>query len=206
MLRITKEVMSSIKWPAAVMALGLLAVAGWSTEAAAGDYHRPYSTHDLRGTWTVKAWIDGTYLIPLPAEIVVSPGETVTVAPGDKVSVLGSLVGLVEFDGRGGIPSFRDVIKLGAVKPRAPFPLPFLPPLPEQGAGSYSVEADGTAHMAIDFVNPDGSIAANMELQCVLDRRPRQVECVIARFKTFAVDPAGFEAPVTGIFTFKRQR
>ena len=142
MLRITKEVMSSIKWPAAVMALGLLAVAGWSVEAAAGDYHRPYSTHDLRGTWTVKAWIDGTYLIPLPAEIVVSPGETVTVAPGDKVSVLGSLVGLVEFDGRGGIPSFRDVIKLGAVKPLAPFPLPFLPPLPEQGAGSYSVEAD----------------------------------------------------------------
>jgi hypothetical protein len=78
--------------------------------------------------------------------------------------------------------------------------------LPEQGTGTYYVEPDGTAQIALDFANPDGSLAANLELQCVLSRLPRQVECVIARFKTFAVDPSGFEAAVTGIFTFKQQR
>lgn len=116
------------------------------------------------------------------------------------------MVGLVKFDGEGGIPSFQDVIKLGAVRPLAPFPLPFLPPLPEQGSGSYSVEINGIAHMVLDFVNPDGSIAANLELQCVVTRYPRQADCVPGRFKTFAVDPNGFEAPITGIFTLKRQR
>ena len=197
---------TATKLPAGILAFALLVSSTWSYQASADNGRRDFSTRDLKGTWTVVAWIDSTLLIPFPAEIVSSPGVTVTVAPGDKVNVLGSLVGLVEFDGRGGIPSFQDVIKIGAVRPLAPFPLPFLPPLPEQGEGSYSVEPNGTAHMAIDLANPDGSIAANMELQCVLSRAPRQAECVIARFKTFFVDPNGFEAPVTGIFTLKRQR
>lgn len=206
MLRLIRTAVTATKLPAGILALALLLSATLSNQASADNGRRAFSTHDLRGTWTVVAWIDGTYLIPFPAEIVSSPGVTVTVAPGDKVNVLGSLVGLVEFDGRGGIRSFQDVIKLGAVRPLDPFPLPFLPPLPEQGQGTYTVEPNGTAQMAIDFANPDGSVAGNLELQCVLNRAPRQVECVIARFKTFAVDPNGFEASVTGIFTLKRQR
>ena len=206
MFNLIRIAVTTTKLHAGIFVLALFVSATLSNQASADNGPRAFSTHDLRGTWTVVAWIDSTLLIPFPAEIVTSPGVTVTVAPGDKVNILGSLVGLVEFDGRGGIPSFQDVIKIGAVRPLAPFPLPFLPPFPEQGAGTYTVEPNGTAHMAIDFVNPDNSIAANMELQCVLSRAPRQVECVIARFKTFAVDPNGFEAPVTGIFTLKRQR
>ena len=206
MIQIREFVVNATRCRKGSLVLAVLVSAMLGNQALA-DYERgDYSTRDLKGTWTVTAWIDSTLLIPFPAEIVSSPGTAVTVNPGDKVNVLGSLVGLVEFDGRGHIASFKDVIKIGAVRPLAPFPLPFLPPLPEQGSGSYSVEPDGTAHMVLDFLNPDGSIASNMELQCVVNRWPREAQCVIAMFRTFFVDPEGFDAPITGIFTLKRQR
>jgi hypothetical protein len=187
---------------------GVLVLAcGISSTNADESKHR-YAENDIRGTWTYSGWVEATLLIPFPGEVTQSTPPSSIVSPGDKVTLKGTLVGLFNFDGRGGIESFEDLFKAGGVEPISPpFPLPFLPPAPEQGHGTYSVNPDGTVELKTLIINPDDdSVAGELDYACVLNRSPRQLECIIARFKTFLVDPAGFEAPIVGLVTLRPQR
>jgi hypothetical protein len=171
------------------------------------DRARPFSDQDLKGTWTISGSIEATLLAPFPAEMTIATPPSAPIAYADKVTVRGTLVGLFSFDGHGSITKFQDLFKAGGLEPKAPFPLPFLPPAPETGSGSYSVASDGTVHLSTVIVDPMTSgKAGEAEYDCVLNRLPRQLDCMFSRFKTFAVDPNGFDAPVAGLVTLRPQR
>jgi hypothetical protein len=182
-------------------ALGLATVVG---SAVAQTSNTQYSERDVRGTWTYSGWVEATLLIPFPAEITHSAPPSSIVGPGEKVTVKGALVGLFHFDGKGTITQFNDLFKAGGLEP---VPFPFAPPAPEQGHGSYTVAPDGTVKLSTLIINPiDDSVAGEADYDCVLIRSPRQLDCIISRFKTFVVDPAGYDAPVVGQFVLRPQR
>lgn len=193
----------------ALMACVLAAAA--ATAAADDRYFRndrDFSNRDLRGTWTIAGWVEVTLLSPIPAETTHSTPPSVFVSPGDKVTIRGAMVGLFDFDGRGTITSFRDLFKAGGLEPLSPpVPFPFLPPAPETGHGEYAVEPDGIVHLATTIVDEaTGHATGEAEYDCVLNRLPRQLDCVFSRFKTYVVDPNGFEAPIVGQLTLRPQR
>jgi hypothetical protein len=166
-----------------------------------------FSEKDIRGVWTYSAWVEATLLIPLPAEMTHFTPPSQIVSPGDKVTVKGTLIGLFEFDGKGNVTSFQDLFKAGSVEPLGGFPLPYLPALPEQGSGSYTVSSDGMVEIKLTGLNPDTqNLAGETDYACVLNRSPRQLDCMFGRFKTFAVDPSGFDAPIAGQATLRPQR
>lgn len=168
---------------------------------------RRYKERDLRGRWAFSGWVEATLLIPVPGEITHSTPPSAVVVPGDKVSVKGTLVGLFEFDGKGGIPAFQDLFKAGGIEPTSPpFPLPFLPPVPEQGHGNYTVAENGTVQLFTLIINPmNDRVAGEADYDCVLSRSPKRLHCMMSRFKTYVVDETGFEAPVIGLFTLRPQ-
>jgi hypothetical protein len=171
------------------------------------DRARRFSDQDLNGTWTITGSIEATLLAPFPAEMTIATPPSALIAYGDKVTIRGTLVGLFTFDGRGSITEFQDLFKAGGLEPKGPFPLPFLPPAPEAGVGSYSVSPDGTVHLSTIIIDPMTSgTAGEAEYDCVLNRSPRQLDCMFSRFKTYAVDPTGFDAPVAGLLTLRPQR
>ena len=190
-------------------ALATIVVLGFfsAIHTAQAQSNSQYSERDIRGVWTYSGWVEATLLIPFPAEITHSTPPSAVVGPGDKVTVKGTLVGLFSFDGKGTIDAFHDLFKAGGIEPLPPFPLPFAPPAPEQGHGSYTVNPDGTVTMTTLIINPmDDSVAGEADYACVLNRSPRQLECMFSRFKTFVVDPSGFEAPVVGQVVLRPQR
>jgi hypothetical protein len=191
--------------------LGCLLTATAATamaEDALSDETREFSNRDLRGTWTLSGWVEATLLVPFPAETTHATPPSSIVSPGDKVTIRGTEVGLFTFNGRGRITAFQDLFKVGGLAPLSPpFPLPFLPPLPEAGHGSYAVMPDGTAHLSTIIIDPaTGATAGEAEYDCVLNRSPRRMECIFSRFRTYVVDPGGFDAPIVGQVTLRPQR
>jgi hypothetical protein len=185
-------------------------LASTAATAAADDRHwniRDFSNRDLSGTWTITGWVEATLLSPIPAQTTPSTPPSTYVSRGDKVTIRGAIVGLFEFDGRGTITSFRDLFKAGGLEPVSPpVPFPFVPPAPETGHGEYTVNPDGTVHLATTIVDEaTGFKAGEAEYDCILNRLPRQLECVFSRFKTYVVDPNGFEAPIVGQLTLRPQ-
>ena len=179
-----------------------------SASAFGGDSDHHYSDNKIRGIWTYSGWVEATLLVPVPGQITHAASPPSIFNPGDRVSVKGTLVGLFKFDGRGKIDSFHDLFKAGGIEPFSPpFPLPFLPPFPEQGNGSYTVNPDGTVKLSTVIINPgDGAVAGEADYDCVLNLSPKQLDCIFSRFKTYVVDPNGFEAPIVGLVTLRPQR
>jgi hypothetical protein len=195
------------------LALLTLVTVSWTCLASAvfaevSEPTRSFSTLDLRGTWTMTGWAEATLLIPFPAEITDVSGPGVPVNPGDKVAVKGTLVGLFEFDGHGRIVGFQDVFKPGGVEPLSPpFPIPWVPPLPESGHGSYLVNENGMVTLSTEIIDPaSGSLAGEVEYSCVLNRMPARLDCIFSRFKTYVVDPGGFDSAITGQVVLMPQR
>ncbi len=197
------------------LAAFLLITAAISTQAEDrySEEHRyaknhQYSEKDIRGTWTYSGWVEATLLIPFAAEITHSTPPSALVGAGEKVALKGTLVGLFTFDGKGKIAEFQDLFKAGGAEPTSPpFPLPYVPPFLEQGDGKYSVEPNGIVQLETLIINPaDGSVAGEADYACVLNRKPKRLDCMFARFKTFVVDPGGFNAPIVGRVTLRPQR
>ena len=190
--------------------IACLLAAAAATASADNRFYRnnhEFSNRDLRGTWTISGWLEATLLSPIPAQTTHSTPPSVYVSPGDKVTIRGAMVGLFDFDGRGTITSFRDLFKAGGLEPVSPpVPFPFVPPAPETGHGEYTVNPDGTVNLATTIVDEaTGFKAGEAEYDCILNRLPRQLECVFSRFKTYVVDPNGFEAPIVGQLTLRPQ-
>lgn len=190
-----------------VIILSTLAAGTAAADGAAGKRGK-FSNRDVRGIWTYAGWVEATLLVPIPGEITDSTPPSAVIVPGDKITVTGATVGLFKFNGKGAIVRFRDLFKAGGVEPMSPpFPLPFLPPAPEQGHGTYSVAPDGTVQMNTVIVDPEsGNTLGEVAYDCVMSRLPRRLDCIFSRFKTFVVDPAGFEAPIVGQITLRPQR
>ena len=188
----------------------LVAIASLATSSSlfADSDNRPFNNGNLRGTWTIAGWLEATLLVPFPGEITHSTPPSVPISPGDKITIKGSLVGLYEFDGNGGITAFKDLFKAGGGEPLSPpFPLPFLPPSPESGYGNYSVDSSGMVKLQTLIINPaDESLAGEADYDCVLNRKPQQLDCIMSRFRTYVVDPAGYHAPIVGQFTMRPRR
>jgi hypothetical protein len=192
----------------AIACLILLAASSAIADDRFGDEPRDFSNRNLKGTWVVSGWSEATLLAPLLGELTHATPPSVIVSPGDKVTIKGTLVGLFEFDGRGAISEFRDLFKAGGLEPVSPpFPLPFLPSVPEAGHGAYAVAPDGTVHLSTIIVDPaSGMTAGEAEYDCVLSLLPQQLDCMFSRFKTYVVDPGGYEAPIVGQLTMRPQR
>lgn len=192
-----------------VSLLGILIVAASSAGAddRFGNDTRDFSNRDIKGTWIYEGWVEATLLAPFPAETTHATPPSTIVSPGDAVTVRGTTVGLFTFDGRGTIEGFHDLFKVGGLKPISPpFPLPFVPPASEQGRGKYFVEPDGRVHLSTVIIDPaSGATAGEAEYDCVLNRFPRRLKCMFSRFKTYVVDPSGFEAPIIGQVTLEPQ-
>ncbi|HKJ17899.1 MAG TPA: hypothetical protein VJ984_11150 [Xanthomonadales bacterium] len=195
-----------------IPALLAIFVAVWmcatSSVYADEESQRSFRESDLRGTWTMAGWVEATLLIPFPGEITHSVGPGDPVNPGDKVALKGTLVGLFEFNGSGAIVEFNDLFKPGGIEPLSPpFPIPWVPPLTETGHGSYTVDANGMVSLSTEIIDPaSGNLAGEADYNCVLNRSPKRLDCIFARFKTYVVDPAGFDAPITGQVTMMPQR
>lgn len=206
-MNMTSNLQPSGKICCAIM-LGILVFASSITSVNADESGHRYAENDIRGTWTYSGWVEATLLIPFPGEVTHSTPPSSIVSPGDKVTLKGTLIGLFNFDGQGRIESFQDLFKAGGVEPVSPpFPLPFLPPFPEQGHGTYTVNPNGMVEMHALVIDPvDDRVVGEADYVCVLNSSPKQLDCAIARFKTFVVDPAGFEAPIAGLITLRPQR
>lgn len=193
---------------AIVTAAALLSASGALAEDGSRPDGRGFSDGALRGTWVITGWTEATLLAPIPAELTATTPPSAVVSPGDKITVRGTLVGLVDFDGHGAIPAFRNLFKAGGLEPMSPpFPLSFLPPAPEEGRGQYSVSPEGTVHISTTVVDPDsGLTVGETDYDCVLSLVPRRLDCIFSRFRTYVVDPGGFEAPIVGQVTLRPQR
>jgi hypothetical protein len=191
-----------------VITVVAFAALGASPSVFADTDSRPFSNADLRGTWTIAGWLEATLLVPFPGEITHSTPPSVPISPGDKITIKGTLVGLFEFDGNGNIKAFKDLFKAGGVEPLSPpFPLPFIPPFPESGYGTYSVDSSGMVKLQTLIINPaDDGLAGEADYDCVLNRKPKQLDCIFSRFRTYVVDPAGYHAPIVGQFTMRPRR
>ena len=176
--------------------------------ADAAAKSKAYSNGDLRGEWVWSGWVRFGAPVPFPALLVDGAPPQEQVAPGEVVGVWGAILGVMSFDGKG-LVSNENVFKPGELQPLSPpFPLPFVPPLPEVSAGSYQVSNAGTVQMQLSGrspASPEGQIDFNTDFSCVLNRKPLEMHCVFSRFQTFAVDPNGYHAPITGILTFTRR-
>jgi hypothetical protein len=105
------------------VAMVLMSLGAGISEVRAEESAPPYTKSDIRGTWTYSGWVQGTFLIPIPAEITHATPPSALVSRGDKVSIPGTVVGLFEFDGHGTISSFRDHFKPGGTATPVPTPL-----------------------------------------------------------------------------------
>lgn len=167
-----------------------------------------YNAQLLRGTWVWSGLMKFGAPIPIPATIVDGAAPHDPVAPGDVVGVWASLVGFMTFDDEGNVVHAQDMVKAGEVVPAAGLPIEHLPPFPEIYTGSYTVSDVGTVDIFLkgrDPGTPEGEVDFEFDLHCVLNRWPREMTCVTARFKTFFVNPDGYAAPITGIINFKRR-
>ena len=195
-----------------LLALTIVMVAvGARIELAAVDQPqpRPFAERDLNGTWVLSGLVKFAAPIPIHALILHGGAPHTLVAPGEKVGIWASQVGLMRFDGRGRVSDVENVIKVGEIEPLPPFPLGYLPPQTELGAGSYPVAPSGMVTISIAGRDPNasapGEVNFETEFQCVLNRNPEEMKCTYSRFKTYFVDPSGYDAPIMGIVTFTRQ-
>jgi hypothetical protein len=190
--------------PLALVLLAAFMVAG-SPVAEAGP--GTYGDNDLRGEWIYSGLLKFGAPIPFPALQLHEAPPHDFVNPGDTVGIWGSILGIMTFDGGGGLAN-EDVFKTGELQPLPPFPLPFVPPLPEVGTGTYSVSDKGIVQISLlgrDPANPEGQVDFESDMYCLLNRQPWEMKCVYSRFQTFFVDPNGYHAPITGIVTFTRR-
>jgi hypothetical protein len=188
-------------------ALVLLAASFVGGSAVAGEAPGQYGQNDLRGEWIYSGLLKFGSPIPFPALQLNEAPPHAQVNPGDTVGIWGSILGVMTFDGRGGLAN-EDVFKPGELQPLPPFPLPFVPPLPEVATGTYSVSDRGVVQISLlgrDPGNPEGQVDFESDLYCLINRQPREMKCVYSRFQTFFVDPNGYHAPITGIVTFTRR-
>lgn len=176
--------------------------------ASASNEIWPYRDRDLRGEWVYSGNLHFAAPIPFPGTLLLATPPHASFAPGDVVGIHASILGTMEFDGKGAVTTMEDVVKPGGVKPAPGFPLPFIPPLPEVGAGTYSVQPDGTVNINIagrDPSNPVGQVDFEIAYHCQLNRFPREMQCVFNFFTTYFVDENGFDAPITGVIAFRKR-
>jgi hypothetical protein len=167
-----------------------------------------YSTSQLRGEWIWSGMVKFAAPIPVPALLIDGAPPHTQVDPGQVVGFWGALLGMMKFDGNGHVTN-EDVFKAGELQPLPPFPIPFLPPFPEIYQGTYEVSPDGVVDILLsgrDPNSPEGQVDFQMDMHCLLNRRPPEMTCVISRFLTFAVDPNGYHAPITGVLNFSKRR
>jgi hypothetical protein len=167
-----------------------------------------YSASNLRGDWIWSGMVKFAAPVPIPALHVQGAPPHTQVDPGQVVGLWGALLGRMRFDGQSHVTS-EDVFKAGELQPLPPFPIPFLPPFPEIYEGVYSVSSAGDVEISLsgrDPNSPEGQVDYELDFHCLLNRHPAEMKCVISRFLTFAVDPNGYHAPITGIITFNRRR
>lgn len=189
----------------AVLAVVLVAMAGAPRALADEDN---YSAGNLRGDWIWSGTVKFAAPIPIPALHVQGAPPHTQVDPGQVVGLWGALLGRMRFDGQSHVRS-EDVFKAGELQPLPPFPIPFLPPFPEIYEGVYSVSSAGVVEISLsgrDPNSPEGQVDYELDFHCLLNRHPAEMKCVISRFLTYAVDPNGYYAPITGIITFSRRR
>ena len=87
-----------------LLALTIVMVAvGARIELAAVDQPqpRPFAERDLNGTWVLSGLVKFAAPIPIHALILHGGAPHTLVAPGEKVGIWASQVGLMRFDGRG---------------------------------------------------------------------------------------------------------
>jgi hypothetical protein len=185
----------------------LLGSTGIAAPAAARDGVWPYRDRDLAGQWIFSGELKFAAPIPFAGILLRGAPPHAQFQRGDKIGLWGSILGTMTFDGNGVIKGMQDVFKPGEVEPAPPFP-PFVPPIPEVGTGSYAVSPDGSVSISIvgrDPNSPEGQVDFETEYHCQLNRFPREMTCVFARFTTYFVDPNGYHAPITGIITFRKR-
>lgn len=166
-----------------------------------------YTEEHLRGDWVWSGLMKFGAPVPIPANLIDGAPPHAAVAPGEVVGIWASLVGLITFDGEGNVTA-EDMVKAGEIVPAPGLPFEALPPFPEVYTGSYTVSDKGTVDIFLegrDPSSPEGQVDFEFDLHCVLNRWPREMTCLTARFKTFFVDPNGFAAPITGIIDIKRR-
>jgi|GEM_PF-4029763 len=187
----------------------MLAVAFICSGAArAGGDDAAYSAQLLRGTWIWSGMLQFGAPIPLPGTLVDGTPPHAAVAPGDVVGLSVSTVGLMSFDGHGNVTHADEVVKIGGIVPAAGLPFEHLPPFPEVYTGVYDVGPTGVVAVQLSGrspESPEGQVDFEYDLHCVLNRWPREMTCVPARFKTYVLDPDGYPAPITGIVEIKRR-
>ena len=134
----------------------LMVAVGGRIEPAAADQRqpRPFAERDLVGTWVVSGLVKFAAPIPIQALILHGGPPHTLVAPGEKVGVWASQVGLMRFDGRCRVTDVENVIKVGEIEPLPPFPLGYIPPQTELGAGSYAVAPSGMVTISIAGRDP----------------------------------------------------
>ena len=195
------------KLRAATLILVIAGLAG-ATTAMADGRDRGFSEQSLRGTWVWSGLMKFGAPIPIPATVVDGAMPHDPVAPGDVVGVWASSVGLMNFDGAGGVNHAEEVVKVGEIAPLPGLPFEALPPFGEVYTGGYSVSEHGVVQITLtgrDSMSPEGDVDFEYDLHCVLNRWPMEMACVPARFKTYLVNAAGYAAPITGTITLKRQ-
>lgn len=175
----------------------------------AGEEPPPfYSNSDLKGAWLFSGLLRFGAPVPILATLVDGAPPHALVNPGDVVGVWATILGSMRFDGDGEVSGVEDVVKTGELVPLPPVPFPSLPPFPEIGAGSYSVSENGVVKIDItgrDPSHPEGQVDFETGYYCLLNRTPREMKCTFSYFRTYFVDPAGYNAPITGEITFKQR-
>ncbi|TXS93046.1 hypothetical protein FV139_13950 [Parahaliea maris] len=187
-----------------VIAFGILPAAVATADGSPG----PYSASALNGTYVWSGMLKFGAPIPIPALIVDGAPPHDQVSPGEVVGIWATILGTMTFDGAGNVTRFDDVVKSGEIVPLPPVPFEALPPFPETGSGVYSVSESGTVGIQLtgrDPSSPEGQVDFENDLHCVIQKRQQEMQCVIARFKTYFVDPNGYASPITGLITMKRQ-
>ncbi len=192
-----------------IAGLTLLAIlVGVAAFASAGAHAWQYGDKDLRGQWVLSGDLQFAAPIPFPGSTIQGAPPHASFAPGDVVGIQGSVLGTMDFDGKGIVTAMKEVFKPGGIEPAPGFPLRFIPPLPEVGEGTYAVQSDGTVQIDIDGRdpnNPEGQVDFESVYHCQLNRFPSEMQCVYASFKTYFVDPNGYYAPISGIVTFRKR-
>lgn len=181
-----------------------------SGNAVAGSPHNAdFSEQTVRGTWIWSGLLRFGAPVPVAGTLVDGAPPQAMIVPGDVVGIWAATVGLMTFDGRGNVQHAEEVTKAGEIVPQPGLlPVDHLPPFPEVYTGKYQVSPEGVVGIQLtgrNLSSPEGKVDFEYDLHCVLNRWPREMTCVPARFKTFVVDPNGFPSPITGIIEFTRR-
>lgn len=166
-----------------------------------------YSEKDLQGRWTSSGWLRPTLLTPLPMDVMRSIPANVPSSSSDQVTLEVTTIGLFSFDGDGTIENFQQQIEFGHPESVPPSLFHLIPLSTNQGCGQYSVESNGLVGLSmVQPCNGAEDVAREIDYACVLNRSPKQLNCIPSRFEIFVLDPVAFHGGIVGEVVLRPQQ